>query len=357
VGGDGDFDFTTDYGSPFQLSNGENNNSGWIATGSHSVSETVPTGWDLTSVTCNDDEGTNPRSNPVSLQLDADEIITCTFTNTKLGKITIVKDADPNDCQDFAFSGTNPIGSFSLDDDQGVQECSSGALPNNKSFSNLPVNTSYTVAETIPNQYWVLKSITCVNTADGTPYTDIVSTTNGTIITLDPGADVTCTFLNEKLSPTRTLGFWQTHTAYTSSTFATYFASGMQIGSTSHKGLITNDQSTGASQLFGGFYASIPKTTLGVKRSDVDKARMQLLQQLIAAKLNCAAFGCSTSVQTMISDADTAYANGNLSAIRTSAGLLDGYNNSGDTLIIGNAGKATPKTSQSYANLVFWNLP
>ena len=46
----------------------------------------------------------------------------CTYTNTKDATITIIKDAIPDDPQDFAFTttGTGPAGftaGFSLDDD------------------------------------------------------------------------------------------------------------------------------------------------------------------------------------------------------------------------------------------------
>jgi len=267
-----------------------------------------------------------------------------------ISKITIIKDASPNDCQDFTFTGG--LGTFSLDDDADVADCPGTDQPQSIT-SILAANNSYTVTEGTLNAYWTLKNITCTGASD---YTTNTSTRNVTI-NLKPGEDVTCTFVNEKQSPTRTLGFWQTHTAYTSSIFSTYFSGGMQIGSAPHKGVITNILSAGQSQLFGAFYAPIAKTTTGAKRTPLEQARIQLLQQLVAAKLNCAAFGCQASVQTLIANADTAYANDNKTNILISAGLLDNYNNSGDTIIIGNVGKATPQLSKGYANLIFWNQP
>ena len=41
----------------------------------------------------------------------------------------------------------------------------------------------------------------------------------------------------------------------------------------------------------GGFWSDISKTSTGKKRSSLDQARMQLLQQLLAAELNASAFG------------------------------------------------------------------
>lgn len=354
VGDDGDFIFTASYdNNGFTLSNGESDNSGWIVTGPYSVSENVPIGWDLTSATCDDDDSTDPAN----LTLDADEVITCTFTNTKQGKITIVKDADPNDLQDFTF--TRSFGAnFLLDDDLNVAGIGEGTdIDQNQSasFNNLPANTDYTVTETLPSQYWTLDSITCVNTANQSPYA-VVNVTNGVAISLTPGVDVTCTFQNDKLTPTRTQGFWQTHTAFTSSLFNSLFVTpygGMQIGTNPTK-ISTNGQ------LFGAYYSSIAKKSTGQNRNALDKARMQLLQQLVTAKLNCAAFGCPSSITAMIAAADTAYQTGTVAQILASASALNGYNNSGDTIIISPPlpvpGKATPKISQSTALKSYWDV-
>lgn len=84
---------------------------------------------------------------------------------------------------------------------------------------------------------------------------------------------------------------------------------------------------------------------------------MQLLQQLIAAKLNCAAFTCSATIAAQIANADTAYATGTKAQILAAAGEMGAYNTSGDTIVIGSAGSATPQTSKSWADIPFWDLP
>src|SRR5262249_37126871 len=115
-------------------------------------------------------------------------------------------------------------------------------------------------------------------------------------------------------------------------------------------------------KLFGGFYASIPFKTTGAKRSSVGQARMILLQQLLAAELNCAAFGCSAATQTLIAQAAQAFASGGTSAatLKSLASQLDAYNNSGDSGAIppalGNPGNATPKSSKALASLSFWDF-
>jgi len=316
--------------------------------GSYTASETNQTGYTASAWS-----GDCAANGTVTLNVGDNK--TCEITNDdQPATLIIVKDAQPNDLIDFNF--TRSFGAnFSLDDDAGVNG-EDNVLSNTATFNNLSANTNLTVAETLPNSFWKLNGIACVETGTQTSY-PFTSVTNGMTVNLGLGKSVTCTFTNVKESPTRTQGFWQTHTAYTSSTFATFFPAGMTIGTAPHKGVITNVQSAGQSQLFGAYYSNIAKTTTGSQRTAIDKARMQLLQQLVTAKLNCAAFGCSASIQTMIANADTAYATGTAAQIIAAAGALDAYNNSGDTFTIGNAGKATPKTSQDYANKVFWNLP
>ncbi|MFH1181798.1 MAG: hypothetical protein V1702_02475 [Candidatus Woesearchaeota archaeon] len=156
---------------------------------------------------------------------------------------------------------------------------------------------------------------------------------------------------------TRTQGFWQTHTAFTGSVLQSMGGT-MTVGTGSHVRTITNDQGTAQSKLFGAYYSSIPRKTSRALRSDVDHARMQLLQQLVTAKLNCEAFGCPADITELIADADSAYAGDDSGKMVELAGELDAYNNKGDSQQISvSAGSATPKTSQSIANKQFWDNP
>ncbi len=180
-----DFTFTTGGGlSPasFQLDDDANptlSNTQTISNvavgAGYSVSETVPTGWDLTSATCDDG---SPVSN---INVGPDETVTCTFNNRKRGQIVAVKDATPNDAQDFAFTaggGLSPA-SFSLDDD------SDGTLSNTRTFSNVVPGSSYSLAETVPSG-WDQTSATC---SDGSAPASI---------DVAAGEVVTCTFANRK---------------------------------------------------------------------------------------------------------------------------------------------------------------
>ncbi len=283
-----------------------------------------------------------------SVTLIAGDAKSCTITNTRYGSITIIKDAQPNDIESFSFSG-GALGPFSLIDD--------GSSLNTKVFNKL-LPGSFTIGETEPNVFWVPNGISCIDNDTSLSYANTTYSTLSATINLTAGKNITCTFANKKLSPSRTLGFWQTHTSFTSFIFNEhpfYIGVNLSPATNIHKGTITNTPSAGLSQLFGAFYSSIPKTSTGAKRNSVDQSRMTLLQQLVAAKLNCAAFGCPSNIQLIISQADAAYSSG--LGIQPFISALDSYNNSGDTLTIPNVGSATPKTSQSYANISFWNTP
>ena len=141
----------------------------------YSLSETVPSGWDQTAATCDDG---SPVSN---IDVAPGEIVTCTFTNRKRGRIVAVKDATPNDPQDFSFTaggGLSPA-SFSLDDD------ADGTLSNTRTFTDLAPGSGYSLSETVPSG-WDQTGATC---DDGSPVSNI---------DVAAGETVTCTFTNRK---------------------------------------------------------------------------------------------------------------------------------------------------------------
>ena len=105
------------------------------------------------------------------------------------GSITIIKDALPNDAQDFSFSAdtdqSTTIAGFSLDDD------SDGTLSNSATFNGLkPGSYSVTEADT---KGWVLTGLSC-DDESGQSVDD--ATAN---IDLPAGGNVTCTFENTRV--------------------------------------------------------------------------------------------------------------------------------------------------------------
>lgn len=112
-----------------------------------------------------------------------------TDTDTPSGTIVIVKDAVPNDAQDFAFTTTGTgLSAFSLDDD------ADGTLPNTRTFTGLEPG-SYTVTESVAAG-WVLTALSCVDPDIGT-VTDLANRL--ATIDVDSGETITCTYSNGRL--------------------------------------------------------------------------------------------------------------------------------------------------------------
>ncbi len=108
---------------------------------------------------------------------------TRTWTEPPPGSITVVKDATPDNAQDFTFSFTGRS-SFFLDDD------ADGTLPDEKEFEELAAG-DYTIAETLGTPGWALTEIDC-----GDADVDVDLEDGTAVVHLGSGDDVTCTFEN-----------------------------------------------------------------------------------------------------------------------------------------------------------------
>jgi DNA-binding beta-propeller fold protein YncE len=155
--------------------NGTSNARGFIAEpgSGYSLSEVPLSGWDLTSSTCSD------GSDPSNIDVSQEEVVTCTFTNRKRGRIIVVQDSLPNDPQDFSFmvgGGSSPS-SFQLDDD------SNGTLSNIQVIDNVAPGSGHSVSQTTPAG-WGPAQTSC---SDGSPVSNI---------DVASGETVTCTFQN-----------------------------------------------------------------------------------------------------------------------------------------------------------------
>jgi hypothetical protein len=150
----------------------------------YSVSQDTPppSGYDPPNASCSD------GSSPSNIDVGASETVTCTFYNrlSTAGTITIVKDAQPNDPQNFSFSlgGPTPPGSvsFSLRDD--------GSGTGNSTQFYVNPGSGYHISEFTPAT-WALQSSTC---SDGSSFSSI---------TVDPNEDVVCTFVNIRAAQIR----------------------------------------------------------------------------------------------------------------------------------------------------------
>jgi hypothetical protein len=158
--------------------------SGFIRPGAFAITQGVlPADWDFTGAACSD-------GSPVSaVAVGAGETVTCTFRHTKRGKIVVVKDARPNDPQDFAFSISGPslAQSFPLDDD------AEPTLPNSRSFTVVP--GGYVVSEGDPGSMWDNAGISCTS-SQSSPSVSVSLPVRSATLNVRPGETLTCTFVN-----------------------------------------------------------------------------------------------------------------------------------------------------------------
>jgi hypothetical protein len=169
-------------------------NSGAQSPGNYTAVEGAVTGWTLGSLTCTNNNAytsaftTDTATRTATIALVAGSDVSCRFVNVQqvAGQITltVVKDALPNDPQDFAFTLTGQAG-FSLDDD------ADATLPNSRTF-NLATGATYTLNET-PVAGWST-TVQCTGGAG------VVGTTATLANTLPSGSVVTCTYTNTKLA-------------------------------------------------------------------------------------------------------------------------------------------------------------
>src|SRR5205807_603318 len=146
-----------------------------VPAAGYSLSETVPSGWDLTSSSCDD------GSTLSSIDVAPGETVTCSFNNRKRGKVVVVESSTPSDAQSFDFTaggGLSPS-SFALDDN------SDPTLSNTRTFADVVPGSGYSLSETVLSG-WDLTSSSC---DDGSTLSNI---------DVAPGETVTCSFSNRK---------------------------------------------------------------------------------------------------------------------------------------------------------------
>src|SRR5207248_2396949 len=126
--------------------------------GAKTVTEDAnPAGWTLTNVACSAGGTATLATRTVSATLAAGDAVTCTDTNTKDATLTIIKDAVPNDAQDFTYSGTGTgISAFSLDDT---------VYPYTTLFRSFTFNGNQLGAKTVTEDAnpagWTLTNVAC----------------------------------------------------------------------------------------------------------------------------------------------------------------------------------------------------
>jgi len=156
-----------------------------VAPESYRVVETVPEGWDLTGLVCDDPTGDTVVSLAragASLAVAPGETVHCTFANTQRGTIVIEKVTDPSDDPTaFGFVG----------------EIEASLSHGGTAEEEVPAGGPYEVTEVLPTGDWVLTNIVCDDPVVGRagPSTGNLQTATAAFY-VDPGETVTCRFHN-----------------------------------------------------------------------------------------------------------------------------------------------------------------
>ncbi len=162
---------------------------GTVPVGPHTITEIGQASYTMTGVS-----GTNcallGEGTGASATVVANTTTVCTFSNAvNRGSITIVKDALPNDAQDFAFTTSLEESDFTLDDD-GDNE---NGVSNTTTFGSLLPGTYSFTEEAVAG--WSLQGMSCVSSNVSL---DLPVSATATV-TLHPGENVTCTYTNVKV--------------------------------------------------------------------------------------------------------------------------------------------------------------
>ena len=270
----------------FTLTDGTQKASEWIVPGTYNAAETVPTGWDQTSATCDDGSPVN------AISVQPGETVTCTFTNTQRGKAEVIKTTNgaPAVAGQWRFTLKG----------SGVDVTDSTDSSGNVDFdgATLTPNTDYTICEVDIPAGWtsVLSGYTPIN--PDAPLEDL----GNCCVTFQVGPGQMLSFQVDNVSPrgdARTIGYWKNWN----------LCSGGRQGLTAAaKGMKTLEQYL--PQLVGNLTVDscakgvniLSKSDLSGKNMSSDAA-YNMAAQLLAAKLNLASAARScAAVTTAVTD-------------------------------------------------------
>ncbi|MEZ4556334.1 MAG: hypothetical protein R2854_07760 [Caldilineaceae bacterium] len=186
------FTHNIDGSSLFALAAGSSKSFAAVAPGQYTILQTDPAPtYDVTSITCTDGDATgtpstaDPTTRVAVVNLDADEIVTCRFVNSRRGTLVVQQANNPPTAAAFTFAATpTDAGNFTLDNGQ------------TRAVYNVPAG-DYTVTQTDGPAGWLLDKIVCDDTSSSRPSTGDVATRRAQV-RIDPGETVTCTFANER---------------------------------------------------------------------------------------------------------------------------------------------------------------
>jgi hypothetical protein len=164
---------------------------------------------------------------------------------------------------------------------------------------------------------------------------------------------------------TRTQGFWATHSTLAN---IAWFGGTDPVSGHTFPGVV-NTPGIGdinlcgrpidtLYKLMGAFWTGISQDCNGGKRSKLDQARVQLLQQLIAAELNASAFGSVPAGGSgKFQEWENAFCGTNSVAIGKAQSEAAAFNSIGDNGNFTPGTSADSKHARAIADNCFWNSP
>ncbi|HEV2198429.1 MAG TPA: hypothetical protein VGR73_01310 [Bryobacteraceae bacterium] len=387
VGGNGTFGFTHDVGgnsnpavlTPFNIITASGTGQQQflnVVAGTYHVAESGPSAaWIFDKVSCT--AGGIGAGQMATIVLPVGGNITCTFVNDKIPTLTIVKNITGTVSGTVTFSYTitgpnaqNPtVGPFTT-------------APSTMQYGPVQILIGNdTISEDAPPAGWTLTDAGCTGYSGGGTGPGPLDT-NGVPtnwnFTAAYGDNVICTYTNSNAKTTRTQGFWATHTRLSNAVWGgngtTYPPNGsgtpvINPGDPSPAGSpdsylcgvqITAIPITEENWLMGGFWANIAQMSgKSGKRLPIDQARMQMLQQYLAAILNFHMFGSPPPkpFTGLVGSFAADYCGNSESAIQADIGILGNFNQSGDNLAFDPGQSATAQMSKGQADINAWDAP
>ncbi|MEF3405161.1 prealbumin-like fold domain-containing protein [Agromyces sp. CCNWLW203] len=177
------FDFTLTGQSGFALTDDQAKSFLNIVPGQYTLAELAKAGWDVTSMTCSDEDPTT--DSPIAITLSPGETVDCTVLNTATkGGVTVEKTVEGvPEGYDWSFdisidpAPMGQVGTIAVTDEDPTAE-----------WTDLDVGTQYTLTETgLPG--WVEGAITCTGIDDE-------SDAAGFQFTVTPGLVLSCEITN-----------------------------------------------------------------------------------------------------------------------------------------------------------------
>jgi uncharacterized repeat protein (TIGR01451 family) len=165
-----------------------------VPPGKYEFREVSHEGWDLTDLGCEGSGEWMAEGSLLGIEVGPGDELDCYFVNSKLGSVTIIKDAQPDGATPFDFTTTGglaPGDAFSLTDDGTGADAATFEVP--------VAGGAYTIGEDALAG-WDLTDLECSVDGPATATPDLAGHAVNVEVT-GAGGSVTCTFTNRQKPP------------------------------------------------------------------------------------------------------------------------------------------------------------